>query len=208
MKMNIGQDFQARALGGNTAPGVTGTATSSTATSLTTQSTAPSLNCWAGLIVFAGSSYGVILSNTNGANSVLTIDKWYSPASPGGAAASTPSGTSVYVIGLGMQPAGWLALTTDSAAVNAADVALASELSGNGLQRALGSFGHTAGVASYTLTNLFTSTDSTPRTIAKMAVFNAATNTTGQYMLFESLVTPNAIINNGDQLTLTETVSM
>lgn len=203
MKVNSGNDFQADAMGATA--GDTGTSTAVSSTSLTDSGKSWTTNAWAGRVVYSGATYGVVLSNTG---TVLTIDKWYAPASPGGAAASTPA-TGSYVIGAASQPAFWIALTTNSTAPSASDTTLTSELNNasGGLNRAVATYAHTTGASSYTLSKTFTanSNDGASNTINKVGVFNAASS--GR-MVFETAVTSPPTLVSGDQLTITETVSI
>lgn len=205
MRVNGGTDLQARVMGGDDV-GETGTATSTSATSLTnTGASFPtSGDGYTGHVVVAGSSplvYGVISSNTG---TVLTIDKWYTAASPGGAAASTPAGTSTYIILPGGQPAFWMALTADATAPAAPDTTLTSEISTNGLGRAVCTYAHTAAATTYTLTKAFSCTGGST-TINKAAIFNASA---AGVMLFETAVPSPPTVINGDTLTVTSTVTL
>jgi len=101
--------------------------------------------------------------------------------------------------------ANYIALSTDATAPAASDTTLASELTASGLGRAQATYGHTAGAASYTLSKTFTSSDATPRTINKIGVFNASSVGT---LVFETALTTPPTLVSGDQLTVTETVSM
>lgn len=205
MKVDSGNDYQARVMGGDFV-GITGTATSTTATSLTNTGASFTTNAYIGHIVVAGTVYGVITANTG---TVLTVDRWYNPATPGGAAGSTPGGTSAYVILPGGAPAWYMALTANATAPAAGDTTLAAEITtgGGGLIRKLATYAHTGGAASYTLTGAYTAngSDTLPVTIAKMGTFNSISSGT---MLHETLVSPTATLSaSGDQLTITQTVS-
>lgn len=101
--------------------------------------------------------------------------------------------------------ANYLALTENATAPAAGDTTLTGELTASGLGRAQATYAHTAGASTYTLTKAFTSSDATPRTINKMAVFNASSAGT---MPFESAVPSPPTLVSGDQLTLTETISI
>jgi hypothetical protein len=205
-RMNGGADGQACAMGGDLA-GVTGTATS-TATSLT--NTGASFGTYTGHIVVAGSVYGVITTNSG---TVLTVDQWYNPASPGGAAGSTPSGTTTYTILPGNAPYWYMALTTNASAAVATDTTLTSEITtaGGGLIRKLATYAHTTGAASYSLAATFTvngSDTGLPVTIAKIGIFNTLTGATGR-MQFETLLGTTAVLSAvGDAVTITDTVSL
>lgn len=207
MKVNSGNDQQALVMASQT--GFAGTATATSATTLT--SSGFTASAYIGQIVLAGSTaanfvYGVIVSNTT---TVLTVDRWYSPASPGGAAGSTPSSTAPFVILPGGAPAMYTALTANSGAPAAGDTTLTGEITtgGGGLVRKMSAYAHTGGAASYTLTTTFTAngSDSLPVTIAKIGVFTGFVS--GQ-MVFETLLSATATLSaSGDALTTTHTVT-
>jgi hypothetical protein len=207
MKTDIGDDYQAHVMGGDLAAndGFAGTATSTTATTLVQTGAGWTVNQWAGHLVHTASRYGVIASNTS---DTLTIDKWYDPSDPGGAAGSTPSGTSPYHIGYGGFPGAWCGVTENATAPAAGDVSLAGELAGSGWDRRLCAWAHTAGANTYVLTTTFTSADGTTRTPAKAGFFNGSRILTGLRMLFETLIVPTATLVAADQVTLTETVTI
>jgi len=215
LRTTDGGDWQSALLGGpsESSAQLTGTATATGATSLTNSgATFPTSGGYgntassplAGKIVVAlvsGGAYGVILSNTSTA---LTIDRWNNPASPGGAAASTPSATCNYAIFTAAFPSWWMALSTDATSPSASDHTLASELTTNGLGRALGGWTHTNGTTSATLNNLFTSTGGS-NTINKEAIFNAQN---GGIMTFESAEPSPPPLISGDTLSQSVQVSM
>jgi hypothetical protein len=213
VKTNAGNDGQAQAMGGDVA-GFTGTATASSATSLTATGTPFVASAYIGHIVVCSSAgvlaYGVITANTT---SVLTVDQWYAPASPGGAATTTPTGTCTYVILPGQAPYWYIAVTTNATAPGATDTTLTSEITtgGSGLIRKLATYGHTLGVASYslavTLTGTATDQGTGAQILAKAGIFNTLTGATGR-MQFETLISPTATITaTGDQVTITDTVT-
>lgn len=197
---NAGKDLVSDAVGGMAATDA-GTATGVGATTLTDAGKAWTVNAWAGKLVVMANRYGVVLSNTG---TVLTIDRWYDSAAPGGAAGSTPA-AGAYVVVPGNAPGAWMGLTENATAPAATDTTLAGELAGSGLGRALCTYAHTAGAASYTLTKAFTSADPSTRTVAKAGIFNAQN---GGRMVFETLVSPVATLASGDVLTVTSTVSV
>lgn len=205
MKVNSGNDILARALGGDVA-GDTGTSTGTTSTSLTDSGKTWTSNAFAGHLVVSGGVYGVVLSNTS---TTLTVDRWYAPATPGGAAGSTPS-TGSYVVLPGGAPTWFMAITANNTAPSATDTSLAGEITtaGGGLVRKLATFAHTSGTNTYTLSTTFTAngSDSLPVTVAKMATFNSISS--GQ-MLHETLLNATAPFTaSGDATTITNTVTM
>lgn len=213
-----GRDIWARALGGGQV-GDTGQATASGATSLTdsTKSGTWTSNQWAGCRVFASVSatqmvFGIIVSNTT---TVLTVDRWYTVGTPGGAAGSTPSATGTYVITDGNAPAWFMGLTANNGAPASPSTAtsLTGEITtvGGGLIRKICPYAHTASQNTYTLTPVFTAngSDSLSVVIAKIGVFDSMVpGDTTSTMLFESLLSATATLSaSGDQLTVTETVT-
>lgn len=227
MKVNSGFDYQARVMGGDSNVGVTGTATATTATSLTnTGATFPTVGTgpnqgYTGHIVQAGTVYGVIISNTA---TVLTIDHWHTVATPDTVAA-TPAAT-VYVILPGQAPAWYIGLSTNATAPAVTHTfldngaAAISELwaTSGGLDRAQATYAHTAatgGAGTYTLTKIYTANanDGASNTIQKVGVFchnvvAAPTTTTSGTMLFSTAVTSPPTLVSGDQLTITETITL
>lgn len=101
--------------------------------------------------------------------------------------------------------ANYIALTETATAPADADTALTGELTAGGLGRAQAAYAHGAGASTYTLTKTFTSSDATARTIQKIGVFNAATVGT---MVFETAVPSPPQLVSGDQVALTETVTL
>lgn len=188
--------------------GETNTATSTTATSLTRTGATWTTNAWTGHLVIAASGvYGVILSNTA---TVLTIDAWSNPATPGGAAGTTPAGTTVYAIAPGQAPAWFTALTANVTAPALTDTALTGEITtaGGGLIRKISAVAHTASAASYTLTTAFTAngSDALPVTVGKIGVFLSLVG--ASRMPFTTLLNATATLSaSGDQLTTTNTVT-
>lgn len=213
MRVNSGSDIQARQMAST--EGIAGTASATSATTLTSTgfsaSSGPNTG-HIGKIVAAGPNasgtgstvFGVIVSNST---TVLTVDQWYNPATL--AAGTTPNATATYQILPGGVSAFYMALTTNATGPSATNTALAEELSGSGWTRAIATYAHTTSAATYTLVKTFTSADGTPRTINKMAIFNALSNggAFGQ-MLFESAVPSPPTLLSGDTITVTETVTI
>jgi hypothetical protein len=106
--------------------------------------------------------------------------------------------------------ANYMALTANATAPGAGDTTLTAEIAtgGGGLIRAQGTPAHSNGTSTYTLTHTFTAngSDVLPVVIAKIGIFNASSSGT---MMFETLLTTTATISaSGDQLVLTETVTL
>ena len=206
MRTNNGVDLQSRALLAltNALTGTGTTAPTSTTITLDDQTSPGSTSVWNGQQITCGATWGVVKSNTNATPPVVTIDQWYTPASPGGAAASTPS-AGRYHVNPGMVPAQFMAITTDTGAPSASDTTLTSEETTNGLARAYATYAHTTAGGTATLTKTFTYTGSTSKTLHKIGIFQGVT---GTIMFFETVLSADAIVaTNGDQVTVTETVT-
>jgi hypothetical protein len=212
MLVNGGLDSMACAMGGDTA-GYTGTATASSATSLTATGTPWVASAYVGHIVVTSSAamaYGVVTANTT---SVLTVDQWYAPGSPGGAATTTPTSTTTFTIVPGNAPNWYMALTTNATAPSATDTVLTSEITtaGGGLIRKLATYAHTTGATTYSLAATFTvngSDTGLPVTIPKIGIFNTLVGATGR-MQFETLLGTTAVLSAvGDSVTCTDTVTI
>lgn len=208
MRVNAGADGQASAMGGDVA-GFAGTATATSATSLTMTAAGWTVDAYIGHIITTGVVYGVITTNSA---TVATVDRWYAPATPGGTAGGTP-GNVAFAILPGNAPYWYMALTQNATAPGATDTTLTAEITtaGAGLIRKLATYAHTTGAASYSLAATFTvnaSDTGLPNTIAKIGIFNTLTGATGR-MQFETAVSPTATLSAiGDQLTITDTISM
>lgn len=215
----IGMGKASLALGGG---GVAGWGPSASTTAYTgtsvTPGTAPSgwvnssgtnfgtAGVWIGYIAvtFTG-VYGVITSNTTTA---LTVDQWYNPATPTGAAGTTPSTSTQFVIVPGNAPCWWMGIGTGSTAV--ADTTLASEQSSNGLVRSPATFAKTFSTTvtntTYTLTNTYTYSGSGAVTLSNIGIFDAKSN---GVPLFTTALSPTATVTaSGDTVTVTDTVTV
>lgn len=87
----------------------------------------------------------------------------------------------------------YMAMSTDNTAVALTDTVLPSELTGNGLARALVTFAHTVGTNVWTCTNTFTYSGTTTTNVWKIALFDAAT---GGNLIQEALATNFTGFNN------------
>jgi hypothetical protein len=142
----------------------------------------------------------------------LTVDRWYNPATPGGAAATTPGATDKFTIVQAVSPAQFMGITANATAAGATDTQLPSEIvtGGGGLVRAVTTYAHSAGTNTYTSANTFTAngSDSLPVTIAKMGLFNSMVVASTINMWFETLLNATATLTiSGDALTITDTVT-
>ena len=215
---NIGRDLWADALGAKAPAGGNGTpATGSSATSLTATATpwtasnqgTPQLGLL-GMRIYAPITntatapvYGNVGSNTT---SVATLDQWWNATDGVG---TTPSSTTGFIIGSGGPPSlRFMALTTDQATSNATDTALAGpENNANGVARALATYAHTYGAATFTLVKSW-SVGGTITALHKMGLFSTATLASVGVMMFESVLNQDATVGNGDTLQVTDTVTL
>lgn len=209
-----GRDMAARNMGGGVI-GAVGTSTGAGATTLTDSGATWSTNAFAGQRVSAGAAgsgvWGIVASNTG---TVLTIDRWYAPLTPGGAAGTTPGATTGYVIFDGGPAAWFIGLTANASAPASPSVAttLTAEIvsAGGGLVRKIAPFAHTASTNTWTLTPVYTAngSDALPVTVAKIGVFSSMVVSATPTMLFETLLSSTATLSaSGDQLTITETIT-
>lgn len=218
MLVNAGLDAMAGLLGGDVA-GFTGTASGTpTATTLTATGTPFVASAYIGHIVVASTSgtlaYGIVTANTT---SVLTIDQWYAPASPGGAATTTPGTACTFAVLPGNAPYWYMALDSVNTAPGHTDTTLNTEIvtSGGGLVRALTTYAYTAasgtsGSNTYTLSKTFTAngTDSLPITVYNVGIFNTKTSSTGR-MMFKTALSASATLSaSGDAVTVTSTITV
>lgn len=213
MKMNAGQDKNYAVLVGMAPIGVgIQTATASSATSITATGTPFTASAYVGQHVIASGAvltYGVITANTT---SVITVDRWYNPAAPNGAAIGPPGATDKFFVMPGAAGVPYMALTQNTAAPAATDSVLTGEITtaGGGLIRQLCAYAHTTSATTYTLTGTFTvnATDvGLPVTIAKIGTFDSLVQP--GVMFHETLLPSTAVLSaSGDQLTVTQTVTM
>lgn len=105
--------------------------------------------------------------------------------------------------------ANYVALTNNATAPAAGDTTLTGEITtaSGGLIRKQGTYAHTTGATSYTITAVFTAngSDSLPVMINKVGVLTAASSGT---LVFEDAITAATVNASGDQLTITQTVSI
>ena len=214
---NIGRDWLCQAIGGVIPGGGAGSpATAATGTSITATGTpwtasnlgTPQLGL-AGMRVYASVTgittppvYGNIVSNTT---SVATIDQWWTAADGVG---TTPANTNAFILGAGgLASARFMALTTNSSAASAADTTLAGEITTNGCGRALATYAHTMGAATFTLQKAF-SPSGTFTAIHRMGLFACLTSAGADPMIFETVLNVDATVASGDTLTVTDTLTV
>ena len=95
----------------------------------------------------------------------------------------------------------YIALSNDAGSPNATDTAVASEITSNGLARALGTASHTTNATSYTLAYTFTATGT--QSAQKAGILNATSSGT---LCFENTFTQVSMVS-GDTLAVTWTIN-
>ena len=103
----------------------------------------------------------------------------------------------------GSNGANYIALSSDSTAPAATDTTLTGEISGSGLDRAQGTYSHTAGTNTFTVQEVFTASG-TVSAIQKTGLFTASS--VGTMMAENTFSSVNLI--SGDQLTVTWTITI
>jgi hypothetical protein len=210
---------------GGGALGQIGVGTAATGTTLTTTSTLVT-NALAGqrIVVYSTTSnnlvWGNVISNTNAAGaSVITVDRWYVFATPGGSAATTPTTPWAWaVLDGGMVSAWFIGLTTSATAPAATDHVLNGPeytTAGGGFVRKISPYAQTSGTSprALTLTPVFTGngSDTYPSTFAVMGAFVSMVvgfGGAGGPLKYSSAMNATATVAaSGDQLTLTETIN-
>lgn len=109
---------------------------------------------------------------------------------------SASTGTGAYAA------SSYIAITENSTAPAVTDTALTGELTAFGLGRSIGTYAHTNGTNTATLTKTFTSSDATARVIAKAGLLNAATVGT---LTFSTAVPSPPSLVSGDSMAITWT---
>lgn len=212
--VNNGLDILSRTLGGLTVGFNKATATASSTTSLTATGTPFVASAYIGCIVVDVTTgvYGIISANST---SVLTVDRWYNPATPGGAAGSTPGTTDSYIILSGGPPAWFMGISTTNTASVATDTTMAGEINtaSGGCNRTLATYAHSAGTTTFTLANTFTTnsndTSSLPYAVARDGLFTSAVISGATTMMVETLLNAIATLSlTGDAVTVTHTLTV
>jgi hypothetical protein len=213
---NIGRDVLCSALGAfipaaqnapataTSATSITGTGSTWTASNLATpQLGLASFRVYAPVTgLTTAPVYGNIISNTS---SVATIDQWWTAADGVG---TTPASTNSFIIAPGgIGSARFMALTTNSSAASASNTTLTSEITTAGCGRALATYAHTQGAATFTLQKAFTVTG-TLTAIHRMGLFCTLSAAGADPMVFETVLNVDATVANGDTLTVTDTITV
>nr|AFK24929.1 hypothetical protein Josef01_10c16_33 [uncultured archaeon] len=103
----------------------------------------------------------------------------------------------------GTNGANYIALSSTTITPAAGDTTLSGEITGSGLQRAQGTYAHTNGQNTFTVTRTFTAT-ATVNNVQSAGLFTASS---GGTMMAENTFTAVSLANN-DQLTITWTITL
>jgi hypothetical protein len=207
LKTTVGMDWLHNAMGGGLYGAVVGTpATAVTATAVTVTGTPLSANALTGYQIFMPITgittppvYGNILSNTTG---VIQIDQWWTSADGAG---GTPAGTNAFLIRAGTGPARFMALTTDTSGPAVGDTSLATEITANGLQRALAAYTHTPGATTFALAKTFTASG-THTAVHKAGLFTGGYGASGGGTdVANTNLNADATLASGDSIAVTWT---
>lgn len=202
---NSGRDLLAAAYGDAGRNNGANVATGSSATSLTDTGEAWTVNAFTGWTVVAEESTNTPVFGNIGSNTatVLTIDAWRNADDSAG---TTPGSTANYFLIPTARPR-YMGLTENASAANASNTALTGEITTGGAARALATYAHTAGTATFTLQKSYSITASFPA-IHRMGLFTCSNTTAAGIMVFETVLNADANVINGDTLQVTETVTL
>jgi hypothetical protein len=202
---NGGRDLVAAALGAAGVNNSTNVATGSSATSLTDTGEAWTTDQFKGWTVIAEETTNTPVNGNIGSNSgtVLTIDAWRNADDSAG---TTPATTANYAIYPTCRPR-FMGLTENAAAASATDTVLTGEITTGGASRALATYAHTGGTATFTLQKSYSITASFPA-IHKMGLFTASNTTAAGIMTYETVLNADANVVSGDTLQVTDTVTL
>jgi hypothetical protein len=211
--VNTGRDDWANGQGATTNPPNQQTATASSSVSITGTGTPFVASAYIRMICVDNTTgvWGNIESNTTGA---ITVDRWYNPNTPAGAAGTTPGATDKFSIVNARTPWMFVAVSTTNAASVATDTTMAGEITtaGGGFLRTQATYAHSAGANTYTMANTFTAngsdTGSLPYVVYRMGLFKSMVGASVLSMGFETLLNASATITvSGDSLTCTDTIT-
>jgi hypothetical protein len=178
-------------------------ATASSSTSLTKAAAGWTVDAYKGMRVIAEQSTAAPVFGNIGTNSatVLTVDQWWNGDMTTG---TTPGSTADFQIIPGTSPAWFIGLTTDTGSPATSDTTLASEITTNGLARALAVYAHTGGTTTSTLTKTFTASG-THTNVHKAGLFTALTTTAGGILVADTNLNADATLASGDAIAITWT---
>lgn len=205
LKTTVGMDWLHNAMGG--APGKGGVCTATSSTSATPAGGGMTTDAYKGMIVVMPVTglttepvYGNIGSNST---TVLTVDGWW-VNSADTMTGTTPASTSGFSIIRGQGPARFMGLTTDTSGPAVGDTVLTSETTASGLTRAKGTYAHTPGATTFTVSNTFAA-GATLANIHKAGLFTAANTTAAGIDVANTNLNADASVTSGDSLAVTWT---
>lgn len=203
LKTTVGMDWLHNAM--FAAPGQDFVATGSSSTSVTKTAAGWTVDAYKGMRVVmpvTGLTTSPVYGNigTNSAT-VLTVDQWWKADDTTG---TTPATTSGAIIVPASGPARFIGLTTDTGSPATSDTTLTSEITTNGLTRALAAYAHTPGATTSTLTKTFTASG-TFTAVHKAGLFTALTTTAGGVLVADTNLNADATLASGDSIALTWT---
>lgn len=156
---DAGMDWIHNGMGGLVVPTTNSPATTVTATAVTGTGSTLTTDALKGMrlvMPITGLTTKPVFANIlSNSTSVIQVDSWQTEAQTAG---TTPASTSAYFVLPGQGPASYIALTNDATAYSVGMTTLASEITINGLGRALATFAHTATAETYTLVKTWTAT--------------------------------------------------
>ena len=205
LKTTVGMDWLHNTMGG--LPGKDGVLTASSATSATPSGGGLTTDQYKGMIIWCPITnattapvYGNIGSNST---TVITVDGWW-VGTADTMTGSTPGSTNGYHIGRSGGPARFIGLTTDTSGPATSDTVLTSETTASGLSRAKGTFAHTGGTTTFTVSNTFAA-GATLANIHKAGLFTAANTTAAGIDIANTNLNADASVTSGDSLAVTWT---
>jgi hypothetical protein len=203
---NAGRDLWDAAFGHS--PMHAGTHTTAPTATLITDSAlggaAGLYNGWRAYSPVTGLTTPLVYANCGAGGSATTIvtDQWWTAAD---AVGTVPALSSVYLLQPCCVPR-FMGLSTSVTATATDTVLPGPELNASGLSRAKATYAHTGGASTYTMQTVYTVTAG-PTTVGMMGLFTAMNLTAGGVMVFETVLSATATVNNGDTLTVTDTIT-
>jgi len=208
LKTTVGMDWLHNTMGGVAVPTTNSPATAIGAQSVTGTGTGLTSNALTGYRVYMPVTglttppvYGNILSNTT---QILNIDQWWNPTDTTG---TTPGSTSAYILNPGsLSSARFIGLGNDATAPAVGNTALVSEITANGLGRALATFAHSGGATTFTQTKTWTASGAQSAQVA--GLLTGGYGAAGGGILVAHTQFTAASLANGDSLQLTWTMTL
>jgi hypothetical protein len=206
IKTTVGMDWLHNTMGGAIPLGTMAVSNACTATTYGVATTPFTASQLVGMRIFVPVTnittapvYGNIGINTT---SLITVDQWWTQADGVG---TTPAVGNFGIIAPGMQPARFMALTTDTGAPAVGDTVLTSEQNANGVARALATFAHTPGATTFTLAKTWTCSGSGITALHKAGLFTSGTLASVGTLVADTVLNADATLAVSDTLAVTWT---